>query len=163
MKKMLNALGILTALYAFSLAQAQADPDIDPVYKSAADIQASLPENVDGKLVVDRIASGKRIQVLAARAVHQVGGTEMHRTIDVFYYVQAGHADVLVGTKVRGGKYTTPDEWSGGEIVGGHTYSLSTGDVLSMPAGSAHQVSVPKGGSFTYIVFRDLGVKAEGK
>jgi len=162
MKKTLNVLGLLTMLCVFS-AGAKADPDSDPMYKSAADIQAGLPKNVDGKLVVDRIVSGAQIQVMAARAVHQVGGTEMHRAIDVFYYVQAGHADVLVGTRVEGGKYTTPDEWSGGKIVDGHTYSLSAGDILLMPAGSAHQVSVPKGGSFTYIVFRHASAKAAEK
>ena len=156
MNKTLNILVLLPVLCVLSFAVAKADPDSEPMYKSAAAIQAGLPANVDGKLVVDRIVSGKRIQVMAARAVHQTGGTEMHRAIDVFYYVQAGHADVLVGTKVEGGKYTTPDEWSGGKIVGGHTYSLSAGDILLMPAGSAHQVNVPKGGSFTYIVFRDV-------
>lgn len=161
MKKALNLPGLLAACFALCAVQAQADPDSDPMYRSAADIQAGLPANVDGKLVVDRIVAGKQIQVLAARAVHQNGGTEMHRAIDVFYYVQAGHADVIVGTKVEGGKYTTPDEWSGGKIVDGHSYSLSTGDILLMPAGSAHQVNVPEGGSFTYIVFR--AVRAAGK
>lgn len=163
MRKTLNILGLVTALCAVSFAAAKADPDSDPMYKSAADIQAGLPPNVGGKLVVDRVVAGKQIQVLTARAVHQVGGTEMHRNIDVFYYVQAGHADVLVGTKVEGGKYTTPDEWSGGKIIDGHTYSLSTGDILLMPAGSAHQVSVPEGGSFTYIVFRAVRAKAPEK
>src|SRR5579871_3791424 len=110
MIKMLNILGLVTAACVVSVVGAKADPDSDPAYKSAADIQSGLPPNIGGKLVIDRIVSGARIQVLAARAVHQTGGTEMHRAIDVFYYVQAGHADVLVGTKVEGGRYTTPDE-----------------------------------------------------
>ena len=45
-----------------------------------------------------------------------------------------------------------PGTGGGGEIVGGTRYPVAPGDVLWIPAGQPHQVILPAGASFTYVV-----------
>jgi quercetin dioxygenase-like cupin family protein len=59
-----------------------------------------------------------------------------------------------MGGRVQGNRETAPDEWRGGTIEGGRTYELAPGDVVWIPAGVPHQVLVPAGGSFDYLVVK---------
>jgi mannose-6-phosphate isomerase-like protein (cupin superfamily) len=145
-----NALGIVLLLPLFSFTEAKAAPH-EPVFTSAAEIK-DLPPIGDKLATVRKIEGGSHM-ILSARRVG-AGEVENHMTQDTFYVVREGHGNVVLGTKVDGDHERAPNERAGGTIVGGHTYSMSAGDILWIPAGVAHQVIVPKGESFSFVVFR---------
>ncbi len=82
------------------------------------------------------------------------GEVEVHAALNDVAIVQAGSATLIVGGRVEGGNEVGPDERRGGTIVGGRSYALNPGDVAWIPAGTPHQLIVPKGGSFTYVVVK---------
>ena len=66
------------------------------------------------------------------------GEAEVHENeIDVFYVVDGG-STMVTGGKVVGGKNTGPGQIKGSGIDGGHTYHLTKGDVMVIPAGVPH-------------------------
>jgi glc operon protein GlcG len=66
------------------------------------------------------------------------GEAEVHENeIDVFYVVDGG-STMVTGGKVVGGKNTGPGQIKGSGIEGGHTYHLTKGDVMVIPAGVPH-------------------------
>ena len=121
-----------------------------PHYVSAKDLAAKVAETKDG-VVNFTIPTGHGAQVLIARR-DRTGLVEVHARLADEFIVQGGRAVVLIGGRVEGGAETSPGERRGGEIVGGTAYPVGPGDVLWIPAGQPHQVIVPAGGSFTYIV-----------
>jgi mannose-6-phosphate isomerase-like protein (cupin superfamily) len=121
-----------------------------PHYVSAADLAAKVAKTTDGS-VNFAIPTGPGAPVLIARR-DRTGDVEVHARLADEFIVQQGTATVLVGGRVEGGRDSAANERRGGEIVGGTRYPVAPGDVLWIPAGQPHQVIVPKGGSFTYIV-----------
>ena len=66
------------------------------------------------------------------------GQVEVHaRETDIFY-VTDGEATLVVGGTVVGGKTTAPGQIRGTDIKGGQTQLLKKGDVVTIPAGTAH-------------------------
>ncbi|HEX4739398.1 MAG TPA: hypothetical protein VH331_17760 [Allosphingosinicella sp.] len=82
------------------------------------------------------------------------GEVEVHAVLNDVAIVQAGSATLIAGGRVEGGRETGPNEHRGGTIVGGQSHILRAGDVAWIPAGTPHQLIVPKGGSFTYVVVK---------
>ncbi len=117
-------------------------------YISAKDLAAKVAKLENG-LATAALPSGP--QVLIARR-DRTGEVEVHAKLADQFIVQDGTATVLVGGRVEGGRETAPNERRGGEIVGGTRYAVGPGDVMWIPAGLPHQVIVPAGKSFTYIV-----------
>jgi quercetin dioxygenase-like cupin family protein len=72
------------------------------------------------------------------------GEAEIHGTVADVFMVMEGGSTMVTGGKVVGGK-TTGTETKGTGIEGGHTYQLSKGDVMIVPAGVPHwHKDVPK-------------------
>jgi mannose-6-phosphate isomerase-like protein (cupin superfamily) len=84
----------------------------------------------------------------------QSGEVELHRSWNDVIIAKEGTATVLVGDKVEGNRLFKPNEWLGGKIIGGHEYTLKPGDVLFIPAGLGHQMTLPAKQSFTYLVIK---------
>jgi len=82
------------------------------------------------------------------------GEAELHETQADFFVVQDGKATLVVGGKVVDGRTTAPGEIRGPSIEGGRKHPLAPGDVVHIPARTAHQVLVPAGGQFTYFVIK---------
>jgi mannose-6-phosphate isomerase-like protein (cupin superfamily) len=121
-----------------------------PHYVSAKDLAAMVARTTDG-VATSALPTGPGAQVLIARR-DRTGEVEVHARLADQFIVQAGSAVVVVGGRVEGGRETAPGERRGGEIVGGTRYPVSPGDALWIPAGQPHQVVLPAGASFTYIV-----------
>jgi mannose-6-phosphate isomerase-like protein (cupin superfamily) len=121
-------------------------------YVAAAQLRANVAKTTDG-LATFTVPTGPGATVLIAHR-EKDGEVEVHTRLNDEFVAHDGHAGVRVGGKVEGNRQTGPDEWRGGVITGGRTYQLSPGDVLWIPAGSPHQVLVPKGGSFSYLAFK---------
>ena len=138
------------AICAFTLLAAGAARAEDQVrYVAAKDVGAVIPKgDLSGPL-----PTGPGATVLAAHR-DKTGDVEIHTKLNDELVVRAGKASILIGPKVEGAKETVPNELRGGAIVGGQTWALAPGDVIWIPAGLGHQVIVPPGGSFDYLVVK---------
>ncbi len=68
----------------------------------------------------------------------KAGQVEVHdKETDVIYVIEGAATFVTGGTMV-GGKTTKPDQHVGSDIQGGQTHHLTKGDVIVVPAGTAH-------------------------
>ncbi|HOP94790.1 MAG: hypothetical protein WBH76_05310 [Dictyoglomaceae bacterium] len=71
--------------------------------------------------------------------------TEVHKKINDVYIVYSGKAKVLVSDKYAGGKFIEPEEVRGCEIIESQIVEIESGDVLLIPANTAHQLIVEEG------------------
>jgi mannose-6-phosphate isomerase-like protein (cupin superfamily) len=88
--------------------------------------------------------------------VHREGSgeAEVHESLADIFVVQSGEATLLVGGKLIGGKNTDPGEIRGSGIKGGEKRPLAAGDMVHIPAGMPHQVSLEKGRQLTYVIVK---------
>jgi mannose-6-phosphate isomerase-like protein (cupin superfamily) len=82
----------------------------------------------------------------------KAGQVEVHdKETDVIYVVD-GAATFVTGGTMIGGKVTKPEQHIGTDIQGGQTHHLTKGDVVVVPAGTAHWFKeVPRSISY-YVV-----------
>jgi mannose-6-phosphate isomerase-like protein (cupin superfamily) len=82
------------------------------------------------------------------------GEAEWHESQADVFVVQAGSATLVYGGSVVDGKTTAPGEIRGASINGGEEKKLAAGDILTIPAKTAHQVKLDAGKEFTYFVVK---------
>jgi mannose-6-phosphate isomerase-like protein (cupin superfamily) len=82
------------------------------------------------------------------------GVVERHARQNDVMIARTGTVTMLLGGTIEGGAETSPGEWRGGRIIGGHSQRFDAGDMLWIPAGVPHQMILPKGSSFTYAVVK---------
>ena len=126
--------------------------DRTAVYTSTADIEADIAKTTNGSVARQL----KTDSTTAVWAIHKdaPGQVEVHRKFNDVIIAREGTFTVLIGEKVEGNREIKPNEWLGGKIIGGRTYTLSPGDVLFIPAGLGHLMTAPRGGSFSYLVVK---------
>ncbi len=90
--------------------------------------------------------------VMVYRAAN--GEAEYHETAADFTIIEAGAGDLIVGGTVKDGHSTGPGEIRGPSIEGGKVYHVEPGDIVNVPAKTPHQMTVPSGGSITYMVVK---------
>jgi mannose-6-phosphate isomerase-like protein (cupin superfamily) len=88
------------------------------------------------------------------------GDAEVHTQMNDILIIQHGHGEFLVGGSIKGNHEIAPTEWRGGDISGGHRYSVSAGDLLMIPAGIPHKAFVTDG-PFTYLAIKTPAVKGK--
>jgi mannose-6-phosphate isomerase-like protein (cupin superfamily) len=66
----------------------------------------------------------------------------------------AGACSLVLGGTVKDARSTGPGEIRGASIDGGQTYEMRPGDIINIPARTAHQVIVPAGGWIMYMVVK---------
>jgi quercetin dioxygenase-like cupin family protein len=66
------------------------------------------------------------------------GMVEIHDQETDTFYVLGGSATIVTGGRMLGGNVTAPGQQRGTDIVGGEARTLSTGDVMVIPAGIPH-------------------------
>jgi mannose-6-phosphate isomerase-like protein (cupin superfamily) len=115
--------------------------------------QKLAPKMNAGKVASERLATfGNHLAMIAHREAD--GEAELHETQADFFVVQSGEAMLVVGGEVVGGKTTAPGEVRGQSIKGGTRRALAAGDVVHIPAKTAHQLLVAPGKEFTYFVIK---------
>lgn len=82
------------------------------------------------------------------------GQAEWHEKQADVFFVQTGEATLVVGGKVENGKTTAPGEIRGASIQGGERKKLGPGDIVHIPAKTAHQVLLDGGKQLTYAVVK---------
>jgi mannose-6-phosphate isomerase-like protein (cupin superfamily) len=92
----------------------------------------------------------------ALQVAHREGSglAELHETQADLFIVQSGEATLVVGGTVSGGKTTAPGEVRGPSITGGEKKKLGAGDVVHIPANTAHQLLLDGGKQFTYAIMK---------
>ncbi len=82
------------------------------------------------------------------------GAGELHQNWTDVFIVQGGEATILYGGSIEGAKDTGNGEIRGPKHVGGTSQKVSTGDVLVMPPGVAHQTIVEPGKMFFVLIVK---------
>src|SRR5947199_10281421 len=95
---------------------------------------------------------GNHYTMLAHR--EQTGSSEVHQHEADIFVVEEGEASILTGGTLVNSKTEKAGELRGSSIAGGERHTLSTGDIIHIPAGVPHQLLVDKGKPFTYFVIR---------
>jgi mannose-6-phosphate isomerase-like protein (cupin superfamily) len=98
---------------------------------------------------------GNHYTMLAHR--EQTGSSEVHQHEADIFVVEEGEASILTGGTLVNSKTEKAGEMRGSSIKGGERHSLSTGDIIHIPAGVPHQLLVEKGKPFTYFVIKVTG------
>lgn len=82
------------------------------------------------------------------------GEAELHEKQADIFIVETGGGTLVVGGKVVGGKTTAPGEIRGASIEGGQKRKLGPGDVVHIPARTAHQVLLEGARQITYVIVK---------
>jgi len=82
------------------------------------------------------------------------GAGELHQNWTDVFIVQGGEATILYGGSIEDAKDTGNGEIRGPRHVGGKSQKVSTGDVLVMPPGIAHQTIVEPGKLFFVLIVK---------
>lgn len=115
-------------------------------------------KSLSAKMSADKVASeslakyGNHLTMIAHREGD--GAAEYHAKQADLFVVQSGDATLIVGGEVVNGKTTEPNEIRGPSIKNGTKKELHPGDVVHIPAKTAHQLLVKSGTKFTYFVVK---------
>jgi mannose-6-phosphate isomerase-like protein (cupin superfamily) len=82
---------------------------------------------------------------------HVSGGAEMHLTNTDVFVVQSGEATLVVGGVIPDAKETAPNEVRGTSISGGVEKKIGAGDVITIAAGTPHQMKLDPGKEIAYM------------
>jgi mannose-6-phosphate isomerase-like protein (cupin superfamily) len=85
---------------------------------------------------------------------NKTGGSELHEHYADIFFVVDGEATLTTGGRMVEPKTTEPGEVRGSAISGGAQQKLGKGGVVHIPANTPHQLSIPKGQTFTYFVVK---------
>ena len=115
-------------------------------------------KSLAAKLTPEKVATeslakyGNHLTMIAHREGD--GVAELHAKQADLFVVQSGEATLVVGGEVVNPKTTAPDEIRGPSIKNGSKKTLHAGDVVHIPAKTAHQLLVKSGTQFTYFVLK---------
>lgn len=82
------------------------------------------------------------------------GGAEIHRQFADVFYIVRGKAVLLTEGTIPDVKEENPGELRGAAVVDGKKTPLGAGDIVHIPAGTPHQLLIPKGKDFLYFVIK---------
>ena len=103
------------------------------------------------KVATDRLADwGNHLLMVAHR--QGSGESELHEAHVDLFIVQSGEATLVVGGKIVDGRTAAPGEIRGRAIEGGEKKKLGPGDIVHIPARTAHQLLLEPGRQFTYAI-----------
>jgi mannose-6-phosphate isomerase-like protein (cupin superfamily) len=76
------------------------------------------------------------LRVLAQR--RKAGEAEMHDTTNHVFIVVDGEATLVTGGTMVNPRQTGPNQWRAPSVLGGETYHLTKGDIITIPAKTPH-------------------------
>jgi len=154
MRSTILAGALLTALAG---AAAAADAPSGPTHWTLAEVKA-----FEAKLAADPKTSAQNpvltmMQLGPGQSVRRTsfgksGEAEIHgNTVDVFC-VLTGEAEFVLGGEIIAPRTTNPGEIRGASIKGGASKTVAAGDILIVPAGTAHQILLQPGRRVSFMV-----------
>ena len=110
--------------------------------------QSRAATHIDGEKVAAALGGGRGgiVGPLVSTKDYTVSGikrtapgqVEIHDHETDIFYITDGEATLVTGGAMVGGKQTAPGQHRGTDIKGGQTEKLKKGDVVTIPAGTAH-------------------------
>jgi mannose-6-phosphate isomerase-like protein (cupin superfamily) len=85
------------------------------------------------------------------------GQAEWHENEADVFFVQSGSATLVVGGTMPNAETSAPHEKRGATIQGGVRQKLAAGDIVRIPARTAHQLLLDGANEFTYFVVKVKG------
>jgi mannose-6-phosphate isomerase-like protein (cupin superfamily) len=82
------------------------------------------------------------------------GGAEVHAHYDDIFLVTEGKATLSTGGTVIDGKTDSDGETRGTGILNGKSQVIATGDIVHIPAGTPHQLTIADGDVYGAIVIK---------
>jgi mannose-6-phosphate isomerase-like protein (cupin superfamily) len=116
-----------------------------------------------GSSPMERLGDSGSLRVFMERRSPGDYVPEAHTVIDDLLIIQDGSGTLIYGGAIEGGKETTAGQIRGGHIVGGTMVDLKPGDVIYIPAGMPHQLTVPSGGSLYILVTKTPSSKQKNQ
>jgi len=147
---------ILTALLFAALALPAGDPPGFSIWTSA-DLKAfakSLPLKMnEQKTATQQLTAFANYSFMVAHR-EASGEGEFHETQADIFVVQSGEATLVYGGELVNPRTTAPHEMRAASIQGGMEKKIAAGDIVTIPAKTAHQVKLDPGKKFTYFVVK---------
>lgn len=149
MRKM--TLGIVALAAGLSAPLHATDP-VTPIVWTAKDL-AALETKIKGAVDPARHLGLERLMD-SATLIYRDGPSEaeIHDRLADFITVRSGEGVVQIGGAIVDARRSAPEEFRGQSITGGTRHSFSTGDILYIPANTAHQFFVEPGKNFTVTI-----------
>lgn len=136
-----------------------APPDKLAGVKTKAEIDALVAKVLSGELkgaqnLFERDKGPYR--VYTSFIDNRKGAADLHGADDEIFLIVKGAAEVTLGGEITDKKSTAENEFRGSIIKGGTTTPVAAGDMISIPAGTAHQMNAG-GGQVLYLVIKISG------
>ena len=139
---------MIAALVALTLALAAEPVEI----RSAGDLKAT-GDQLAGEAEAKGIA-GKTLGAGAVWRRSKSGMAELHKTKTDLIVIQQGSATLVFGGRIPKAQVGAPNEMRGTSIEGGESRKVGPGDIIRIPAGTAHQFVLEKGQSVAYFAVK---------
>ncbi len=156
--KMTVRLGMFLLAACGLLLLAHQTAPLDPLagVKSKAQIDALVAKVRSGELkgvqnLFDRDKGPYR--VYTSFIDNRKGAADIHAVDDEIFLIASGAAEVTLGGDITDKKSTAENEFRGTIIKGGTATRVAVGDMISIPAGTAHQMNAT-GGQVVYLVIK---------
>lgn len=138
-------------------AAAQTTPHDPVIVVPTGDVHAQLD-----KLAADARTKGSSGATLEDYGTYKIqlsvrsvsGGAEVHAHWDDVMMVEEGSATLITGGTVVDGKTGDDGETHGSKIDGGHSQKINVGDVLTIRAGTPHQLILEPGTVYGAVVVK---------
>jgi len=147
---------LVTLLLAAGFAVSAGDPPGFLQFKNA-DLKA-IPTAMAGKLGTAGYTGeswGKAETYSFAANLRRVsGGAEIHKKWTDVFVIQSGAATLIVGGTIPDMKENRPGEFGGKAIEGGVEKTLGAGDIITIPAGTPHQLKLTQGQEIAMVVIK---------
>lgn len=152
---------LAAAALAFSLTAAAQNPQLAahdpamvfPIHDVHAQLAKLIPEaradGGSGAMIADY---GTYHIMLSVRAKN--GGAEVHRHWDDVMIVEQGTATLITGGTLRDEKMEADGEGGGSGIEGGQSRTVRPGDVITVHAGTPHQLVLAPGAIYSAVVIK---------
>lgn len=147
MRTLALALAIPVALCAADPVELWPDYELDAARE---ELTKNLDENQLGVRVLGEFPSHRVL------LIHREGNgpAEIHDEWTDFYVVKQGTATLQIGGKIQNPTTLEPGELRGASLVGAKTLKLQAGDTVNIPPKTPHQILLPDGSRFTYLIVK---------
>jgi mannose-6-phosphate isomerase-like protein (cupin superfamily) len=144
---MMAALAIPSWAETDSKAQVFADQAVTSQLRAL--LQAAKGSGSGGATLGDYKSHAIKLSVRVAS-----GGAEVHAHFDDIFFVTGGKAELITGGSVVNSTTDSDGETKGSSIKNGKSVTIAKGDVVHIPAGVPHQLTVAPGSEYISIVVK---------
>jgi mannose-6-phosphate isomerase-like protein (cupin superfamily) len=135
--------------YAQTAGRAEVFSGKDVAAQLAKLAQTAKPSGSSGVTLGDYQSHSIRLSVRTAS-----GGAEVHAHFDDIFVVTGGSATLTTGGTVADAQTNMEGETKGSRIQDGTSQKITKDDIVHIPAGTAHQLIIAPGDTFSAIVIK---------